>query len=116
MWSPIAQFEDIRLLGPTFVCLMAQAFYVKKAVVPIVSQMAPAYDAGGGVSEKLLGTFEITDEHTEEIEVRTLVHLLYRFSPLALDQKLTAQAVWTVLAGVISSEGRAVEAQCAPLL
>ena len=86
---PIAQFEDVRLLGPTFVRLPAQAFYVKKAVVPVVSQMAPAYAAGGGGAEKLLGPFDILDDHTKEVEVRTLVHLPYRFVPLALDQQLT---------------------------
>ena len=35
--DPIAQFKDVQLLGPTFVHLPAQAFYVKKAVVPEVS-------------------------------------------------------------------------------
>ena len=40
--DPIAQLEGVRLLGPTFVRLPAQAFYVKKAVVPAVAQMAPA--------------------------------------------------------------------------
>ena len=45
---PIAQFKDVRLLGPTFVRLPAQAFYVKKAVVTVVAQMAPAYAAGEG--------------------------------------------------------------------
>ena len=49
--GPIAQFEEVWLLGPTFVRLPAQAFYVKKAVVPIVAQMAPAYSAGGGGSD-----------------------------------------------------------------
>ena len=106
--APIAQFEDIRLLGPTFVCLPAQAFYVKKAVVPVVAQMAPAYAAGGEGAEKLLGPFEITNEHTEEVEVRTLVHLPYRFVPLALDQQLTPRAAWTVLPGAILSKGGAV--------
>ena len=48
--------------------------------------------------------------------MRTLVHLPYCFVPLALDQQLTPQAAWTVLSGAISSEGGAVEAQCAPLL
>ena len=48
--------------------------------------------------------------------MRTLVHLPYRFVPLALDQQLTPWDAWTVLAGAISSEGGAVEAQCAPLL
>ena len=90
--GPIAQFKDVRLLGPSFVCLLAQAFHVKKAVVPVVAQMAPAYAAGGGGAEKLLGAFDITDEHTEEVEVRTLVHLSYRFIPLALDQQLTPRA------------------------
>ena len=65
--------------------LTAQAFYVKKAVVPVVAHMDPAYAAGGGGEEKLLGPFEITDEHTEEVEVRTLVHLPLRFAPLVLD-------------------------------
>ena len=36
--DPISQLEDVRLLGPTFVRLLAQAFYVKKAVVPAVFQ------------------------------------------------------------------------------
>ena len=84
--GPIAQFKDVRLLGPTFVCLPAQAFHVKKAVVPVVAQMAPTYAAGGGGAEKLLGPFNITDEHPEEVEVRTLVRLPYRFVPLTLDQ------------------------------
>ena len=48
--------------------------------------------------------------------MRTIVHLPYRFIPLALDQQLTPRSAWTVLTGAISSEGRAVEAQCAPLL
>ena len=48
--------------------------------------------------------------------MRTLVHLPYRFVPLALDQHLATQAAWTVLGGAISSKGRAVKAQCAPLL
>ena len=46
--------------------------------------------------------------------MRTLVHLPYRFLSLALDQQLTPRAVWTVLAGAISSEGGGVEVQCAP--
>ena len=46
----------------------------------------------------------------------TLLHLPYRFVPLALDRHLTPQAAWTVLGGAISSKGGAVEAQCAPLL
>ena len=96
--------------------LPAQAFYVKKAVVPAVAQMATAYAAGGGGAEKLLGTFDVLDNHREEVEVRTLVHLPYRFVPLALDQHLTPRAVWTVLGGAISSEGGAVKAQCAPLI
>ena len=114
--APIAKFEDVRLLGPTFVRLLAQDFHVKKAVVPVVAQMAPYYAAGGGRAEKLLGPFDITNEHTEDVEVRTLVHLPYRFVPLALDQQLTPRAAWTVLVGTISSKGGAVEAQCAPLL
>ena len=44
--GPIAQLEDVRLLGLTFVRLPAQPLYVKKAVVPVVAQMAPAYAAG----------------------------------------------------------------------
>ena len=39
------------------------------------------------------------DDHTEEVEVRTLVHLSYRFVPLALDQQLAPRAAWTVLGG-----------------
>ena len=35
----------------------------------------------------------------------TLVHLPYRFAPLALYQQLTPRAAWTVLEGAISSEG-----------
>ena len=114
--APIAQLEDVRLLGPTFVRLPAQDFYVKKAVVPAVAQMALAYAAGGGGAEKLLGPFDVLDDHSEEVEVRTLVHLPYRFVPLALDQHLTPRAAWTVLGGAISSKRGAVEAQCAPLL
>ena len=48
--------------------------------------------------------------------MRTLVHLPYRFIPLALDQHITSRAAWTVLGGAISSKGGAVETQCAPLL
>ena len=88
--APIAQLEDVRLLGPTFVRLPAHAFYVKKAVVPAVSQMAPAYAAVRGGAERLLGTYNVLDTHAEEVKVRTLVHLLYRFVPLALDQNLTS--------------------------
>ena len=54
--APIAHLEDVRLLGPTFIRLPSQAFYVKKAVVPAVAQMAPAYAAGGGGAERLLGS------------------------------------------------------------
>ena len=114
--APIAQLEDVRLLGLTFVRLPAQAFYVKKAVVLEVAQIAPAYAVGGGGAERLLGPYDVLDNHTEEVEVRTLVHLPYRFVPLALDQHLTPRAAWTVLGGAISSEGGAVETQCAPLL
>ena len=116
MGVPIAQFKDVWLLGPTFVRLPAQAFYVKKAVVSVVAQMATAYAAGGGGAEKLLGPFDVLDDETLEVEVRTLVHLPYRFIPLELDQQLTPRAAWTVLAGAILSEGGAIEAQCAPLL
>ena len=35
--APIAQLEDVQLLGPTFVRLPDQAFYVEKAVVPAVA-------------------------------------------------------------------------------
>ena len=63
----------------------------------------------------LLGPFDLTDEHTEEVKVRTLVHLPYRFVPLAMDQQLTPRAACTVLEGAILSEGGGVEAQCAPL-
>ena len=73
--APISQLEDVRLLGLTFVRLPAQDFYVKKAVVPAVAQMALAYAAGGGGAEKLLGPFDVLDDHSEEVEVRTLVHL-----------------------------------------
>ena len=48
--------------------------------------------------------------------MRTLVHLPYRFVPLALDQHLMPRAAWTVLGVAISSEGGVVETQCAPLL
>ena len=48
--------------------------------------------------------------------MRTLVHLPYRFFPLALDQQLTPRAAWMVLVGSILSKGGGVEAQCAPLL
>ena len=61
--APIAQLEDIRLLEPTFVRLPAQAFYVKKAVVPAVAQMAPDYAAGGGGADKLLVPFGVLDDH-----------------------------------------------------
>ena len=50
------------------------------------------------------------------VDVRTLVHLPYRFVPLALDQHLTPRAAWTVLVGPISPEGGSIETQCAPLL
>ena len=103
-------------MGPTFVRLTAQVFYVKKAVVLVVSQMAPTYTAGGGGTEKLLEPFEITNEHIEEVEVRTLVHLPYHFAPLALNQQLMPRSAWTVMAGAISFKGWAVEAQCTPLL
>ena len=73
--------------------------------MPVVAQMAPIYVAGGGGAERLLGPFVTTDEHREEVEVRTLVNLPYRFFPLTLDQKLTPRAEWTVLAGAISSKG-----------
>ena len=69
--------------------ILARAFYVKKAVVPAVAQMGPSYAAGGGGAERLLGPYDVLDNHTEEFEVRTLVHLPYRFVPLALDQHLT---------------------------
>ena len=62
--DPISQLEDVRILGPTFVRLPDQAFYVKKAVVTAVAQMAPAYAAGGGGAERLLGTYDVLDTHT----------------------------------------------------
>ena len=82
-------------------------------MVPVVSQMAPAYAAGVGGAENLLGPFNVLDDHTEEVNVRTLVHLLCRFVPLALDQDLTPREAWTVLGGAIMSKGGGVEAQCA---
>ena len=84
--------------------------------MPAVSQIAPSYAAGGEGAEKLLVPFDVLDNHLEEVEVRTLVHLLYRFVPLALDQHLTPQAVWTVLGGATLSKGEPVQAQCTPLL
>ena len=113
---PIAQLEDVRLRGPTFVRLPSRACYVKKAVVLAVAQMAPVYAAGGGGAERLLVPYDVLVNNVEEVEVRTLVHLPYRFVPLALDQHLTPQAAWTVLGGAISSKGEHVETQCAPLL
>ena len=62
--APIAQLEDVRLLGPTFVRLPSQAIYVKKAVVLVDVQMAPAYAAGGGGAEKLLGPYDVLDNHS----------------------------------------------------
>ena len=62
--APISQLEDVQLLGPTFVRLTAQAFYVKKAVVPAVPQMAPAYSAGEGEAEKLLEPYDVLDDHS----------------------------------------------------
>ena len=59
----------------------AQAFYVKKAVVPAVAQMDLAYAVGGGGAEKLLGPFDVLNNHTEEVEVGMLVHLPYHFTP-----------------------------------
>ena len=55
--------------------LPVQDFYVKKAVVPEVAHMAQAYAAGGGGAEKVLGPFNVLDNHSEKVEVRTLVHL-----------------------------------------
>ena len=78
--------------------------------------MAPAYAAGGGGAERLLGPYDVLDNNVEEVEVSTLVHLPYRFVSLALDQHLTPRAAWTVLGGAISLEGGVVETQCAPLL
>ena len=101
--APIAQLEEVRLLGPTFVRLPSQAFYVKKAVVTAVAQMAPVYAAEGGGAERLLGPYDVLDNNVEEVEVRTLVHLPYRFVSLTLDQHLTPQSAWTVLGGAISS-------------
>ena len=95
----IAQLENARLMGPIFVRLPAQSFYVKKAVVPAVSQMTPAYAAVVGGAERLLGPYNVLDTHAEEVDVRTLVHIPYRFVPLALDQHLTPRAAWMVLGG-----------------
>ena len=89
---------------------------MKKPVVPSVAQMAPAYAAGGGGAERLLGPYDVLDNNVEEVEVSTLVHLPYRFVSLALDQHLTPRAAWKVLGGAISLEGGVVETQCAPLL
>ena len=75
---------------------------MKKAVVPAVAQIAPAYAAGGEGAENLLGSYDVLGDHSEEVEVCTLVHLPYCFVPLALDQHLTPRAAWTVLGGVIS--------------
>ena len=77
------------MLGPTFVRLSAQAFYVKKAVIPAVAQKALAYSTGGGGAERLLVPYDVLDTHAEEVKVLTLVHLPYRFVPLALDQNIT---------------------------
>ena len=89
---------------------------MKKPVVPSVAQMAPAYAAGGGGAERLLGPYNVLDNIVEEVEVRTLVQLPYRFVPLALDQHLMPRAAWTVLGGAISLEGGVAETQCALLL
>ena len=51
--------------------------------------MMPAYAAEGGGAEKLLGPFDVLDDHSEEVEVSTLVHLPYRFVLLALYQNFT---------------------------
>ena len=103
------------MLGPTFVRLPSKTFYVKKAVVTAVAQMAPAHAARGGGVEKLLGPYDVLGDHSEEVEVRTLVHLPYRFVPLALDQHLTPRAAWTVLGGAISSESSRLNAhRCSP--
>ena len=63
--APISQYEYVWLLGPTFVRLLAQAFHIKKLVVPVVAQMALDYAAGGGGAEKLMGPFATTDKNTE---------------------------------------------------
>ena len=78
---------------------------MKKAVVPAVAQMAPAYAAGGRGVERLLGPYDVLNNNMEEVEVCTLVHLPYRFVPLALDQHFTPRAAWMVLGDAISSEG-----------
>ena len=85
MRAPIAQYEDVRLLGPTFMRLPAQDFHVKNAVVRVVAQMALTYAVGGGGAERIMGPFSTTEKNTEEVEVRTLLHFTYRFFPLALD-------------------------------
>ena len=114
--AAIAQYEDVRLLGPTFVRLPAQAFHIRKAVTPTSAEMAPAYAAAGAGAEKLLGPYLAGTANTEEVEVRSMVHLPYRFVPLVLDQLLTPRAAWTVLAGAILAEGADAAAKCAPLL
>ena len=58
-------------------------------MVPAVAQMATAYASGGGGAERLLGTYDVLDTHADEVEVRTLMHIPYRFVPLGLDQNLT---------------------------
>ena len=55
------------MLGPTFVRLSAQAFYVKKAVIPAVAQKALAYSTGGGGAERLLVPYDVLDTHAEEV-------------------------------------------------
>ena len=63
--APIPQLEDVRLLGPTFVRLVAQAFYLKKAVVPAVAQIAPAYASEVGGAERLMGPYDVLGNHAE---------------------------------------------------
>ena len=78
---------------------------MEKAVVLADVHMAPAYAAGGGGTERLLGPYDVLDNNVDEVKVRTLLHLPYRFVPLALDQHLMPRAAWTVLGGAISLEG-----------
>ena len=96
MGGLIAQLEDVRLLGPTFVRLPAQVFYIKKAVVTAVAQMAPAYAAGGGGAEKLLGPFDVLDDHSSGV-----------FTLTALGAPLLAERLGSIISVRASKELRA---------
>ena len=93
----------------------AQAFYVKKAVVPAVAQMDLAYAVGGGGAEKLLGPFDVLNNHTEEVEVGMLVHLPYHFTPWRWTSSSRLERRGQCRGShIIQGGGR--EAQCASLL